>query len=486
MCKYIIPLSTNPKEWQLWAAAQLQHFDVKAIRTPYFAAENRLSFQYNLEQKGCHVSLDNDLLQALTIHDTPSSEVDCVLNVCNIPTNLLKEQFGRDVKVWDICYHNQSLADCTHIGEYEQQHDQPSIHIHLVEDTCRIVDTACYQIHYSAVRNFTTVAYSVHLLLQKGIRQASATQTYFQPSQICYNKLTYLKDFYTKILSLRLVQLANRLYGYYGEKWTVGLGRGSFLKDGIRNMKVLPMPQTEFWADPFVYRNRVDGKIYLFIERFPFKEKKGVLACAELDDEFNVHNMHDILTRPYHLSYPHLIEEDGELYMMPECSANRQLEVYRCVQFPDQWELYSCGMKGECLADTVYYRDKNGDAWLFTAQCDTSVDLHCTIMNIYKVDSLKLNQIIPHKQNPIIINCEHSRNGGRIYEENGRCYRVAQNNTHGMYGYGISVREIVKLTIDEYEEVEVKQQLGRNIPAFLGTHQMCQIDGVFAMDLRKS
>lgn len=142
-------------------------------------------------------------------------------------------------------------------------------------------------------------------------------------------------------------------------------------------------------------------------------------------------------------------------------------------------------MDGMSVVDTVYYRDKNGDCWLFCTVCDSAVNMHNTVMNIYKIDSLHLNSITPHKLNPIIIDSSKARNGGRIYEKEGHVYRVAQNNTFGDYGHGISIMEIKKLTLEEYSEDEVMRLDGRMIQGYNYTHQMCQIDGAFVMDLRK-
>lgn len=487
MINYIIVLDNNPEEWQLWAAANLQRMGVIVCRVAYSHKLPNQSFQQKLEAKSCGVVINKGLIEKIVYSEVVQPDNAIVINLCGIPANLLKTEFGETIKIWDVCYHNTHIASLNHIGEYEQQHNCATIPISLIENSKKLIEVAEYPIHFSAVRNYSRVSYSLYFLIIKAtMAESKKTIDYAISDDASYSNLQYLFSFYHNIALKTLHSISNKLFGAYNEQWTVGLSNGSFLIDGISNLKALPMPRNEFWADPFLYYYKMTGKHYLFIERFPFKEKKGVLSCGEIDEDLNVHNMHDILVRDYHFSYPHLIEENGELFMMPECSANRRLEVYRCVKFPDKWELYSTGMEGESLADTVYYRDKNGDAWLFTARCDTNVDLHCTLMNIYKVDSLKFNEVVPHRMNPIILNARFSRNGGRIYEENGKVYRVAQDNTHGRYGYGISVLEITKLSIDEYEEKEVRYQKGEDIPGFIGTHQMCQIDGMFVMDLRKS
>lgn len=486
MNNYVIVLDDNPEDWQLWAAANLQRLGLIVCQIDYPHNTPKMSFQQKIEAKNCGVSVRKEWIENINYSKVIHSDCAITINLCMVPANILKKIFGKSIRIWDVCYHNYHIASLSHIGEHEQQHNYATIPISLIEDSKKVIEVAAYPIHFSAVRNYFRVVFSIYLLIIKAINANSKNFCeYKKNSDANYCKAKYLISFYYNIALKIWRSLSNKLFGVYNEQWTIGLSNGSFLKEGISNLKVVPMPRNEFWADPFLYCHKMTGRNYLFIERFPFKDKKGVLACGEIDKNLNVQNMHDILERDYHFSFPHLIEEDGQLYMMPECSANRRLEVFRCVEFPDKWELYSTSMEGENLADTVYYRDKNGDSWIFTAQSDTSVDLHCTLMNIYKVDSLEFKEVVPHRMNPIILNARFSRNGGRIYEENGKVYRVAQDNTHGRYGYGISVREITKLSIDEYEEKEVRYQKGEDISGFIGTHQMCQIDGMFVMDLRK-
>ena len=46
-----------------------------------------------------------------------------------------------------------------------------------------------------------------------------------------------------------------------------------------------------------------------------------------------------VLERPYHLSYPFVFEHEGELLMLTGDDGSGQGGLYRCVRFPDEWEL---------------------------------------------------------------------------------------------------------------------------------------------------
>jgi hypothetical protein len=46
-----------------------------------------------------------------------------------------------------------------------------------------------------------------------------------------------------------------------------------------------------------------------------------------------------VLERSYHLSYPFIFRWGSDIFMIPETSDNRTVEVYRAVEFPGKWEL---------------------------------------------------------------------------------------------------------------------------------------------------
>jgi hypothetical protein len=68
-----------------------------------------------------------------------------------------------------------------------------------------------------------------------------------------------------------------------------------------------------------------------------------------------------VLERDYHLSYPFLVEQDGELYMIPESGRNRTVEVYRCIDFPLRWRLERVLLDGVRLVDATFHRGE--DRW---------------------------------------------------------------------------------------------------------------------------
>jgi hypothetical protein len=70
-----------------------------------------------------------------------------------------------------------------------------------------------------------------------------------------------------------------------------------------------------------------------------------------------------VLDEPYHLSYPFLIEHDGEIYMMPEKAAQGRVDLYGCVAFPDQWEHARTLIEGQALSDCALFSHE-GRWWM--------------------------------------------------------------------------------------------------------------------------
>lgn len=488
-----------PSHWKLFVAKHLANCS-REVTVRVFAADVKQRLQedslpvrlhFRLEAKASRLN-QGDYLPSKDTFISRSSvkDEDLIVNLSSLSPDEIREMFPKNT-VWMFCYQGRPLQALTHIGEQEIVCRKPTVDIELLEFVPRTevvcLDVARHNPHYSAVRNFQSAVYSLHLLILKNIKKRATANEIIKADKSRGNyTLSYLTAFYKHVFMLHWRSVLAGIHpNWYSEQWTVGISRGRFLEKGVKDLVVHPVPKGEFWADPFLYRNPDDGKLYLMVERFPFRERKGVIACGEVDDELHVHNMHDVLVKPYHLSYPHLIEEDDKLYMMPESSANNRLDVYVCDEFPNQWQLYAAGMLGQSVTDTVYYKDKNGERWLFTTESDSDVVMHCTVMNIYKIDSLALKEVTPHKQNPIIIDSSCARNGGRIFESNGNIYRVAQNNTYGEYAHGVSLRQIVRLDIDGYEEIEVTGLSGTEVAPFRYNHHLCQTDDAFVIDLRK-
>ena len=202
-------------------------------------------------------------------------------------------------------------------------------------------------------------------------------------------------------------------------------------------------------ADPFLLEQ--DGRDYIFCEELKYKDRKGVISWMEILNDGTVTTPAVALERPYHLSYPFLIRAEGELYMIPETARNHDIELYRCVRFPDCWELDCNILTGVAAVDTTILSVK-GKYWLFTCLkeevCDTADDLH-----LYWARSLR-GPWQAHPLNPVVSDVRTARGAGAIIETNDGIIRPTQDSSE-RYGWRINFNRILTLSEFEYKEETV-------------------------------
>ncbi|MGJ8526249.1 hypothetical protein LMG33818_001998 [Halomonadaceae bacterium LMG 33818] len=91
-----------------------------------------------------------------------------------------------------------------------------------------------------------------------------------------------------------------------------------------------------FLADPFgIWR---DNTLYVFAELYDYRTRKGVIVVYLLDRHLNKLEHRVVLEEPWHLSYPYIVEAEGEIWMLPEGYKSGALTLYRAKEFPWQWE----------------------------------------------------------------------------------------------------------------------------------------------------
>jgi len=318
--------------------------------------------------------------------------------------------------------------------------------------------------------------------LQRGNYSPTSSMVYYNPIYKSPNfryTLKYIVSFYTKLLSKVIERIGSKLFGIRYNCWTLFIGKGDFMNSSLFRLKPIKSPKNEFWADPFIINYKEEN--YVFFENYNYKTKKGKISCGIIKKQELV-NITDVLDLDYHLSYPYIFKENGDIFLMPETSENNRLELYKCINFPDKWELYSTAFEGEKVADAFFYDDDNNQKWLFI---NKQVNLNTGFANelfIYKVGTLKLENLEPHKLNPVIINSQKARNGGAIFKYEDEIYRPSQTNIEGVYGRALNINKIEKLTIDEYIEKDIVTVYPNFHKGLISMHHLHQSDKLFVID----
>lgn len=225
-----------------------------------------------------------------------------------------------------------------------------------------------------------------------------------------------------------------------------------------------PNQNDRYWADPFCLT--LARKDYVFVEAFDKKKKKGTLECI-LPEGSSV----KVLEEPWHLSYPFVWEEDGEIFLIPESAEAGKIFWYRAVKFPDKWERIGVFFDQEGY-DPTLWKDASG-YWLFVNQRAHPACSPFDELFLYHSTSLTPPSWTAHPHNPIVSDVRRSRPAGRLFMHNGTLYRPGQDS--GLrYGHGIQLHKILTLSLSAYEECPLTQLYPRAGDPYLGIHTFNQ------------
>ncbi|PRY88352.1 glucosamine inositolphosphorylceramide transferase family protein [Mongoliibacter ruber] len=356
-------------------------------------------------------------------------------------------------------------------------------------DGGKIIDKAFFNNQFSMIKNrrraqmYSSVLLLKYLRLLKNDRfETKESQTYHYP---LYRRpglkdtLAYLWVFYNYLVKKKKAEFVSKNFNAKLHTWTLAVGKGHFLQSPLFRTKELNVPQNAFWADPHLFE--FESRNYIFFENFSYDSGQASISCGELIGN-KLENITEVINQEKHYSYPQIIEEDGNIYMIPESALTNRLEVYKCLEFPHRWELYKTCFEGESIADVNYLEDQNGDRWLFLSKSQEEEFDHCTELHIYKIDSLELNQVEEHRQNPVILDSRKARNGGPFFTYNGELYRPSQQNVRGIYGYGLKINKVKELNLEHYVEEDVIEVLPHFKKGLSGIHHLHQGKNIFIID----
>jgi hypothetical protein len=278
-----------------------------------------------------------------------------------------------------------------------------------------------------------------------------------------------------------VARISSRIRGSYPQ-WFLAIRRRTAersFNDASDYTIILP-PSDRFYADPCLFEK--DGKTYLFLEDLRYSEGRALISCCELNPDGTHGPIVEVLRRPYHLSYPFLFEEGGEVYMIPETKGNRTVELYRATSFPIEWTLDSVLLSDIYAVDATIYL-ANGKYWMFVGISNGHYS-NCDELGIFFSDALK-GPWTPHPANPVISDVRRARPAGAFFREQGRLIRPSQDCAKA-YGYATVFSEVVTLTETEYEERPIARLEPDWVKGNLGTHTYTRtshfevIDGNFA------
>ena len=233
----------------------------------------------------------------------------------------------------------------------------------------------------------------------------------------------------------------------------------------LRGFTRLMPPKDRYWADPFVLEK--NGRYFVFFEDLPFAAGKAHISMIEVTREGGAAPPVKVLERDYHLSYPFLVEQDGELYMIPETGRNRTVEAYRCVDFPLRWRLERVLLEGVRLVDATFHRGPDR-WWMFANAAAGGSRMFDDELHLFHAERL-LGDWQPHARNPVKSDARCARPAGQLAWRNGALLRPAQICVP-RYGAGLSMNRVLRLTPQDYAERQVERLLPAPESGLLGIH----------------
>jgi hypothetical protein len=280
----------------------------------------------------------------------------------------------------------------------------------------------------------------------------------------------------------RITRVAKRV-----AHWQIALRRSkqplhSTDSPDLRSFEWLRSPRGHFWADPFLLERH--GTMWVFFENFSYALKRAVISCGRLDDAGRLLDVRTVLDRPYHLSYPHVFEHEGEVWMIPETCAAGRVDLYRATRFPDEWT-FERTLVDLPAADATCFRHEER-WWMFLAPRMGPSQMPLTLL--FTAPDLQGPWSL-HPASAVCSDVRWSRSAGKVFLDGGVLVRPSQDCSSA-YGYSVSFNRIVRLNEREYAEERGRTILPHSKRGLAGFHTYNRVgdweivDGKFTLARR--
>ncbi len=269
--------------------------------------------------------------------------------------------------------------------------------------------------------------------------------------------------------------------GRWSHHWRIALRMGrpiSFrntVPPDLSGFRRIDSPRGRFYADPFFWE--CGRRVFCFFEDYSYISKLGRISCGEVTPECDLIDVRPVLEPKYHLSYPYIFEDNGDIFLIPESADNGTVDLFRAISFPHQWEHVQTLLDAPGL-DTIIVR-RDGLYWMFTsiaeprgASLQLALLFSPTLTGKYQF----------HRDTPITADSRYARGAGRISECDGALIRPSQDCS-GTYGRAIHFRKIVDLTPTTYREEPLFTLEAPE--GFLGVHSYDRAASIEVIDGRK-
>lgn len=269
----------------------------------------------------------------------------------------------------------------------------------------------------------------------------------------------------------------------FGDGWNIAyrhVSAATILEDRSTPFTLIPNTWRTWVADPFVFSH--EGTVYLFAEIFDYLTRKGTIGYSSyVNGKWQKWRI--AIDEPFHMSYPNVFVRDGQIYMVPETSADHTLRLYRAVSFPATWQLEKIIAKDVDWVDTTFFVHEKCCCAITTDISD--LENHKNLMLSFddQWDLMSCKEI-HEKQTDI------SRSGGNFIVEDHRIVRVTQD-CRDHYGSALVFSQFCPEKLMDTGMGEILFRLEpKDLPVhsakkWIGLHTYNRADGIEVVDLER-
>jgi len=194
-----------------------------------------------------------------------------------------------------------------------------------------------------------------------------------------------------------------------------------------------------FWADPFA----IDDSTVL-AEQLDFERGAGTIVEIGLEDPSR---RRTLLADDIHSSYPFVLRDNDQTFVVPERVAAGRLEYYR--YHADQaLELVHTTLPGRRIVDPTIV-EHDGHWYLFAV--DGAVDNSSTLELFISDDPLGPWEV--HPASPIVVDSRRARPAGALHTIEHTLWRPAQDCGE-VYGGAVRLQQVDQLDPEHYRETD--------------------------------
>jgi hypothetical protein len=255
----------------------------------------------------------------------------------------------------------------------------------------------------------------------------------------------------TATFAAKAARLLNKV-ATEGKAWAVGWRfdqSASLLDKGNATFRILAGGHSGYFADPFPFRHK--GQDFIFVEQYLYSKNRGCISVVTPDVNGVASAPRIVLEEPHHLSYPFVFEHAGQIWMIPESGAARNVTLYRAVEFPYRWTREACLMEGIESYDVTPLRSEQGFCFFVSPRLwrSTSWD----ILDLYHADSLT-GRWTSHASGPVLIDARLSRSAGALIQRGECLLRPAQDCSRS-YGGAVTFCRIDAISRSEFAQTPI-------------------------------